>query len=336
MDSEGKKWPDAIRHQAFGMSLLSPLSYCQTDLLTPTRVHRLSRFAQAPAEVWVKREDESGFGLSGCKKRKYASLLPYLKQQGRAVALIGGSHSNHIVGLTQLLREAGWPLRLYLKETHAPRLSGNGLLRHLLTCEAEIRWVSATAWPEVEALAQTECADHVIVPEGGTHPAALPGACTLWLDLLRNEVEHGIQFDHLFIDSGTALIAGALLGMKQRERPQTTLHVVLTAGDEAFFFQQYARFQQWSEVWLGEAFPAPEHLHLHPPATARAFGSVNATIRREVKHLASTHGLLCDPVYTAKLFYTARQVIEAKALTGRALIVHSGGGTGLMGFSDGW
>lgn len=318
------------------MSSPSPFSYCQADLLTPTRVHRLCGFAQASAEVWVKREDESGFGISGGKKRKYASLLPYLQQQGWPVLLIGGSHSNHIVGLTQLLREAGLSFRLYLKETHAPPRSGNGLLRHLLTQEEEIRWVSTADWEQVETWAQTECPDHLIVPEGGTCPAALPGACTLWLDLLRNEVEQEIQFDHVFIDSGTALIAGALLGMKQFQRPETMLHVVLTAGNEGFFHHQYARFQRWSEAWLGAAFPALGNVRLHLPATARAFGSVNATIRREVKHLAQIHGLLCDPVYTAKLFHTARQTIETEALTGKVLIIHSGGGTGLMGFVGGW
>jgi 1-aminocyclopropane-1-carboxylate deaminase len=318
------------------MSPTSPFAYCQADLLTPTRVHRLRDFAQAPVEVWVKREDESGFGISGCKKRKYASLLPYLQAQQKPVLLMGGSHSNHIVGLTQLLREEGLPFRLYLKESHAPSLRGNGLLRYLLTAEEQIRWVSSGEWAGVEILALSECPDHVIVPEGGTHPAALPGACTLWLDILRNEAEAGFTFDHLFIDSGTALVAGALLGMKQRQRPHTHLHVVLTAGEERYFHQQYAHFQAWSQAWLGTPFPAPDRLHLHQPATARAFGSVNATIRQEVKQLAQRHGLLCDPIYTAKLFYTVRQVIETQTLEGRALIIHSGGGTGLMGFTEGW
>lgn len=301
-------------------------------MLARTRVQRLVDFAQAPATVWVKREDESGFGISGCKKRKYASLLPYLRTQGRAVLLMGGSHSNHIVGLTQLLRESALPLRLYLKATHAPDDRGNGLLRRLLADEGDIRWVSAAEWPQVESLAQAECPHHLCIPEGGTHPAALPGACTLWLDILRNEADQELHFDHLFIDSGTALMAGALLGMKQAQRPTTQLHVVLTAGDDVYFYQQYARFQRWSSEWLGAPFPPPDRLQLHPPATARSFGSVNATIRREVQQLARRHGLLCDPVYTAKLFHTARHVLETQALTGQALVIHSGGGTGLMGF----
>jgi 1-aminocyclopropane-1-carboxylate deaminase/D-cysteine desulfhydrase-like pyridoxal-dependent ACC family enzyme len=310
------------------------LAHCQSDLLTPTRLQRLNGFAQAPAQIWVKREDESGFGISGCKKRKYASLLPYLREQGRPVLLIGGSHANHVVGLTQLLREVQLPFTLYLKKSHAPAWQGNGLLRQLLVDPAEIRWVATSDWPMVATLAQTECPDHLLIPEGGTHPAALPGACTLWLDLLRNEAEQGLAFDHIFIDSGTALMAGALLGMKQWHRPATALHVVLTAGDASFFQAQYARFQGWSREWVGEAFPVADQLHCYPPATARSFGHVNARILAEVRHLARAHGLLCDPVYVAKLFYTARQVIEHKQLTGSVLVIHSGGGSGLMGFGE--
>lgn len=310
------------------------LSHCEADLLTPTRVHRLREFADVSAEVWVKREDESGFVLSGCKKRKYASLLPYLRTQGREVIVIGGANSNHVVAFCSLLREAGLPCRLFLKTGHASATSGNGLLRHLLTDEAEIRWVSPQDWPQVEALAQMECPDSLIIPEGGTHPAALPGACTLWLDILRNERDIDVTFDHIFIDSGTALVAGTLLGMKQWHRPTTMLHVVLTAGDEAFFHTQYARFQQWAQdLWENSFLPAT-HFTLHRPATARSFGSVNATILAETKRLAQTHGLITDPVYTTKLFFTARKVMEADRMTGRVLVVHSGGGAGLMGFGE--
>lgn len=306
---------------------------CQADILPTTRVHFLPDFGHADQSVWVKREDESGFGISGCKKRKYASLLPWLRQQGREVVLIGGPQSNHVVGLTQLLHEAGLPLRAYLRRAGDPLPRGNGLLRQLLLREAQVRWVDRAEWPQVEALARAERPEAVIVPEGGHLPAALPGACTLWGDLRRNEAELGQTFEHLFIDSGTAFMAGSLLGMKQLFRPQTHLHVVLTAGDEAFFHQQYARLQSYSTDVLPLGFPSAEHLHLHPPVTARSFGAVNRKVKDYIPYLAQRYGILTDPVYTAKLFMTAQHIIRSQALTGHVLIIHSGGGTGLLGFT---
>ncbi len=307
-------------------------SRCDPALLSPTRLQALPDFGQAAQQVWTKREDESGFGISGCKKRKYASLLPWvLRQAAPEVVLIGGSHSNHVVGFSQLLREHQVPFRLYLRRAHRPLSHGNGLLRELLMPSEAVRWISAAEWPTAEALARRERPQALVIPEGGTLSPALPGACTLWSDLRRNEAALGLAFDHLFIDSGTALVAGALLGMKQWFRPRTHLHVVLTAGDEAYFDAQYHRFQAWAQAELGEAFPAPEGYRCYRPATAKAFGQVNRSLLDFTQAMARQYGLFTDPVYTSKLFQTAQQVLRQGTLTGKVLIIHSGGGTGLMG-----
>ena len=61
---------------------------------------------------------------------------------------------------------------------------------------------------------------------------------------------------------------------------------------------------------------------------------MNTTVLTETKRIATEEGILTDPVYTTKLFMTAREVISSEKLKGKALIVHSGGGTGLMGFGE--
>lgn len=308
---------------------------CQNDLLPQTRIHQLPEFGHSRADVWVKREDESGFGISGCKKRKYASLLPWLlRERPPLVVLTGGAVSNHIVGFTQLLIENGVQFRLYLRQTGSSPQHGNALLRHLLAAEDQIRWVSTKEWPQVLSLAQREQPDALILPEGGEHPMALPGACTLWGDIRRNEQERGVEFDHIFIDSGTAFVAGALLGMKQLFRMETKLHIVLTAGDDTFFRQQYQKLQDWSAETLPSPFPdyENEHATFSPPLTAKSFGAVNRTVKDYLQDLARRYGLITDPIYTAKLFQTAESIIKTRQLQGRILIIHSGGGTGLMGF----
>lgn len=311
---------------------------CVADLLTPTRVHRLPAYDTAGAEVWVKREDESGFGISGPKRRKYASLLPALQAAGKEeIALIGGAHSNHVVSLLQLLREAGLRPHLFLKAAHSSTRGGNRLLLELLARPDELHWVSAAHWPQVMDLAaahlQAYGARAGVIPEGGHHPGAVQGAATLGPDLHRHEVAGG-PFDHIFIDAGTGLSASALRGALRLAGHPAALHVVLVAGDPAYFLAQDAQVQTWLGTQLGQVIPAPRALHLHRPASARAFGSVNATVLAELRRLAQDSGLLTDPVYTAKLFLTARHVIQTRHLRGRILLIHSGGGTGLMGFTD--
>ena len=299
----------------------------------------MAGFDHASCKVFVKREDESGFGISGCKKRKYASLIPWLKRNEiRIAGLIGGARSNHINGILQLLRENQIGVRLYLKQAHDHRPGGNRLLLDLLSDPTEIMWIASQAWPEVEQIAtqqlQSEGLHYYLVPEGGSCPPALPGACSLMLDILRYEQAANFRFDHIFIDSGTAMIAGGLCLMQHWLQHPAQIHVVLVAGSEAYFASQLQRFDHWSTGWREMTASLPPLPHLHFPATARSFGSVNATVRNEVLRMAREEGILVDPIYTAKLFLTARQVIQAQQLKGNILIIHSGGGTGLMGFGE--
>ncbi|MEM9984382.1 MAG: pyridoxal-phosphate dependent enzyme [Bacteroidota bacterium] len=310
------------------------LTYCQADLLTPTRIHQLRDFGRVDSQTWVKREDENGFGISGCKKRKYASLLPWLlHQQARPIVLIGGAMSNHLANFSQLLREHRLPFRAYIKENRSPLQHGNALIRALTIMEEEIRWVAAQDWPKVAALAKSENPEALVIPEGGSHPQAMFGAATLALDIARQEEELGQRFQHVFIDSGTGFMAGVLVGMRQWLRPDSITHVVLTAGDEDFFFAQYAQLREWSkELQFSVPFAEARKLVFHPPSTARAFGASNAGIRQYIVASARKHGLLLDPIYTAKLFYTAEEFVKEAPLKGPVLIIHSGGGSGLMGF----
>ncbi|MEK7749647.1 MAG: hypothetical protein AAB277_01590, partial [Planctomycetota bacterium] len=45
-----------------------------------SRIHRLRWFGRS--DIWVKRDDELSFGVSGTKLRKHASIIPSLKQKG--------------------------------------------------------------------------------------------------------------------------------------------------------------------------------------------------------------------------------------------------------------
>ncbi|MEO1451304.1 MAG: pyridoxal-phosphate dependent enzyme, partial [Bacteroidota bacterium] len=303
---------------------------------------RISGMGEANSAVWIKREDESGFGISGSKRRKYASLLPYLIQEQFAlVGLIGGSNSNHLVGISQLLIEKQIPFHVFIKESKGPIVGNRWLLDLLVSSEQitiippELPWQHTYEWAEQQLRAMAS--PSWLIPEGGTSAAALPGLLTLGHEIRQQEIEMGTSFDHIWIDAGTGGMAAALAHSLALTQHPGHLHVVLTAGNEAEFTQIFNQTGEWivREKWGIEAPPIHQPV-LHPPFTARAFGSVNATIRQTVRTLARQHGLLCDPVYTAKLLGTAQSVIEEGLYTGHHLIIHTGGGTGLMGFAGRW
>ena len=302
-----------------------------------SRVHRLRSFTP---QSFVKREDELGFGISGTKLRKYLSLLPAILQEKPDEAiLIGSAYSNHVLSFAQLLKENGVDPILLLLGDVSCKMQGNLLYSSLIATKKNIHWISRSRWHDIDQIAEQfarERADKkvIVVPKGANCAAALPGALTLPLDILRNEEEHQLAFDHIFIDSGTGMTASALLLALAYLERNTLVHIVQISGNPEEFQSLLSERKKDFEQLLGESVPSPSLFQLYTPTTAAAFGAVNSTIFQTIAHLAQAEGFLTDPVFTAKLFYEGKRIIQEQGLTGNILFIHSGGGLGLTGFQE--
>lgn len=295
--------------------------------LADSRVHPLNSIP----DTWILREDESGFGISGTKRRKMASLIPWLQQhQIDQVAVIGGANSNHVVAVALALNEAKIRVQGFLLEGREGPKRGNAMLASLLIPEEQITRISRSDWTDVEQMA-TEWAtaqngNVYVIPEGGNCLPSVPGAATLVYAWALSEPD---RFQHVWLDAGTGLTAATAILMSGALSWSGTIHVVLTAGNETSFSVQLEQTSDWWKACFGiEAQPCKFELHI--PPTAKSFGSVNATVWQEVTKIAREEGILADPVYTAKLFLTLKQ--EMGSFPGRHLVIHGGGGTGMMGF----
>jgi len=314
----------------------SILALCDKEFLAQSRIHKLDLFSGIGQEVIIKREDETGFLVSGTIRRKYASLLPWLLQKGiTEVALIGGEHSNHLPAFLQLCREKKIKVRIFIKKSHQQAYRGNRFLLHLIAHPDEFVELDGKDWPRVEEIAQEMLGPSgFVVPEGASCPPALAGAASLMLDLVRNEASLGQAFDHIFVDAGTGMSATGLLFAHQFLQHPSQLHVVLMADPEDVFKEKIEQYRpQWQAMTKLEANPGPLPL-FYRPQTGKSFGSVNRAVLDSIVDIAKKEGLLLDPVYNAKLFSTVYQILANPEIKGNICIVHSGGGTGLMGFAE--
>lgn len=297
-----------------------------------SRIHPLNHFPKE-AKWFVKRDDELSFGISGSKYRKYASLIPYLKNHGyRTLHLVGSSHSNHLVGILQLLREEQITPVVYVLGAPDQPLQGNYGFIRLLLGKGLLHFLSKEQWLHREKIVQHNLSSSCCyIPEGADMFAALPGALSLPLNIQHNQYSLGITFDHLFIDAGTGLSAIALLLGMPLVGLSSTAHVVLMADSIELFEQKLFSYKEQLEQIFACILPLPKY-HLYPSAVGKSFGSINTTLFKEIHSLASEEGLLCDPIYSAKLFYTAKAIQRDCSLTGNLLCIHSGGGLSLSGF----
>jgi len=307
-----------------------------------SRIHPIKFISKPEAQIYIKRDDELGFGVTGTKLRKYQSLLYYIKNQAiKHAALIGGAYSNNIVSLSQLLIEQGVVPHLFLRGDRVPAYKGNFLLSSLLVSSERIYWVKRDEWESVEIQAQSFAKQlplsSIVIPEGACMVEALPGSLSLGTDILRNEQEHNLLFDHIFIEAGTGLAAiGLILGFKIYRR-LVQIHILLLADNKSEFLRKLKNFYQhlfseyqakigWDELIQG--------IHFYHPNTAPSFGATNKQVFDAIIQIAQQDGILTDPIYSAKLLMMAKQTILSSDIVGNILIIHSGGGLGLMGFQE--
>jgi 1-aminocyclopropane-1-carboxylate deaminase/D-cysteine desulfhydrase-like pyridoxal-dependent ACC family enzyme len=307
----------------------------QYPYATQSRVHPLRSFRKG---IFIKRDDELGFGISGTKIRKYRTLIPYLiKQHPKEVVVIGGAHSNNVLGLSQLLLENGLKPVLFLRESGNKKPIGNSLLTRMLVPAQDIHWIARKDWEQVNELAEAYArskSNVSIIPEGSYTPEGFFGALSLVLDILRNEEEDHLAFDHIFIDAGTGMSAIALILGYAWLQKTAAIHVLLLADDERIFLEKLSFLRSVFASLVGFSCPEPNNFYLHTPVTARSFGSINRQVWEEIESFAKNEGIFLDPLYSAKLIMEGRKWLQKDQSEQTVLFIHSGGALSLSGFQD--
>ena len=301
-------------------------------ILAPTPLHRLDRISSdLGLDVWIKRDDLTGFAMGGNKGRKLEYLLAeaiaqdadtivtcgstqsnFIRQLGTACAMVG----IHCVAATMELPYAaayGVP-----PSDHAG-LGGNLILDHIVGVELH-RFPNddwEVLYDHAEELAQrAEAKGHRVyrIPVGGS--SGLGGYA-----FYRAAVEVGDDFDTIVTpcSSGSthAGLAYAFHGTKTRvigvacdPEPEIMEDLVRIAHEIDDITGLGRRLTEadyeFRLEWAGEAYgiPSPE--------------GEQATHR-----LACREGIFLDPVYTAKGF--AGLLGLAPELSGRILFWHTGG-----------
>jgi len=113
-----------------------------------SRIHRLRWFNRS--DIWIKRDDELSFGVSGTRLRKHASIVPVLKLKGiEEVVVLGGANSNNVLSAAQILTENNIKITPFLLGPPAHK-HGNLKLLSLFVDDDEIHWIPHEQWTDIE------------------------------------------------------------------------------------------------------------------------------------------------------------------------------------------
>lgn len=289
---------------------------------------------QLGAEIWVKRDDLTGIGLSGNKVRKLDYLLADAAAQGAdCVITTGGIQSNHCRATALAARMVGLrPILLLRGQPPTADWSGNLLLDGILG--AEIHWITPEQYAQRDVLmaehaARLSAAGEVpyVIPEGGSSAVGALGFVRAGQELTEQAAAAGVDFDTVICATGSG---GTLAGLAMSGLTAQVLGVAV-CDDRAYF---RARVEEIADEAARFDLTLPQTgWDVLEGFVGRGYAqSTPAELRSQIA-LARQTGLLLDPVYTGKAWFALEQTLRdhPRALGERILFWHTGGLFGVFG-----
>lgn len=316
-----------------------PLGHFPTPLEPMPRLadHLRTRHERVP-NLWIKRDDCTGLATGGNKTRKLEFLVgDALAQDADLLITHGATQSNHARQTAAAAAKAGLDCELLLEQRQVRddeyEQSGNVLLDEILGGQVVDRLRAGTDM----AVAMDGLADRAraagrrpyVIPGGGSNPVGALGyvACAQELDTAPVAIDWIV---HATGSTGTqaGLLAGlaaahsdaAVLGVSVRHKERPQRHAVLDlAARTAHLFGAEVRADRVlvDDRWVGGGYGVPTN-----------------EMVAAVRLLATTEGILLDPVYSGKGFAgLLGAVAEGRfAQDENVVFLHTGGSAALFGY----
>lgn len=318
----------------------------------PTPIQRLTRLeavlgeAAGGARLWVKRDDLMGVGGGGNKLRKLEFLIgEALKQGCDTFVTTGGLQSNHARQSAAAAARAGLACELILGDV-VPRhdadyrSNGNLLLddlfgttiHRLAPGEDALKAAQARA----QALRQLGRKPYV-VGSGGSSPVGTLGYTRCAGEILDQEAACGLRFAAIIVPNGSAgTHAGLVSGLTAAgDSPDRVLSfTVLAPLDKAV--EDTRRLAEEGLRLIGLDLDLPVGvITMDGSQLGEAYGMPTEAMIHAVRIMASSEGLLLDPVYSGKAFAGMLERARTGSWRDRdVLFVMTGGTPGLFAYRE--
>jgi len=302
--------------------------------LAPTPLLKLERLsAEVGVEIWVKRDDLTGLLETGNKIRKLEFLVgEALAQNADTLITCGTLQSNCCRCVAAVAARLGMRAVLALTGTPPEEYDGNLLLDRMLG--AEVQYCTPAEWAKIDEVLHDIAARErargrvpYVIPESGATVVGALGYLACGQELAE-QVRHGApDFDTVFITAFSGGSQAGLLMAKQLAGLRADIVSVPIAWTAP-------RVREYVVDVIDRARRRYE-LPVDPPREVRVLdgyqGAGRAEIRREelemVLRVARLEGLMLDPVYTAKAFGGVLDTLkrDPKAFGRRVCFIHTGG-----------
>lgn len=291
----------------------------------PTPLDHATRLSEAwGADVWIKRDDLTGFELSGNKVRKLEYHLKAALDAGATTVITcGAMQSNHARTTALAAARLGLNAILYLRTPDGQppnEVWGNHLLQRL--AGAECRFITPAEYEERNLIMEAAAGDvdnAWVIPEGASDALGSRGFVHAAVELADQVQDFQGPFTlwHASMSGGTT--AGLILGA--RDTGLDADIVGCAVGDSAEGISDRVR------AILGEEAPTVKW-RINDNHIGGGYGVISDAEMAVQAEATRLTGLLFDPTYTGKSIHGLHREIREGTFGPQDTIVfwHTGGG----------
>lgn len=322
----------------------------------PTPIESLPLLSQElGVNLFVKRDDRTGFEWSGNKVRKLEFLFAEAKAKGaNTVVTCGGVQSNHCRATAAIAAKLGMRCILLLRGEEPEKYNANFLLDRIFG--AETFFLSADAYynemaeiyRNLESQIRQTGGRSYFIPEGGSNALGSLGYVSCWDEIIEQvmEVNSPIKegFDAVYVAHGSGgTLAGLTLGKILREAAPESLKQAKIIGVNVCYEKAKSFSLVKDILWksiqgfnLGKSFFADD-FEILEGFLGQGYAKFTAEELKFYLHVARSEGILLDPTYTGKAF---RGMVESlRGSVGKfknVLFIHTGGSFANFGAANEW
>jgi D-cysteine desulfhydrase family pyridoxal phosphate-dependent enzyme len=311
--------------------------------LLPTPIHRLPRLSEALGiDLWIKRDDLTGFAMGGNKARKLEYLMSAaIASHAEVIVTCGSGQSNFIRQLAAACAVCGLECACAVMPLPYEEAEPSGAMKPLLESGgnvfldellgAHLEWHPNGTWEELfeaaEKLAKRlEVSGKRVyrIPIGGSSPLGAFAFTQAGAEVVTQMENLSEALPDFLV---TASSSGSThTGLAMHFSGTSTRVIGVACDPEPEISEDFADLSRQ----LVQLEPTMKQLKadefwLEFDYVGEGYGIPSVEGQAALKYLAQTEGIFLDPIYSAKAFAGLLDCVAKKKIGGRVLFWHTGG-----------
>lgn len=318
-----------------------------------TPIHKLENLSKKyEMNIYIKRDDLTGYALGGNKLRKLDYLLKDALDKGCNVLLTyGGAQTNHGRLTAAVAARFGLKCGIIMDGPAPKKASGNLILDKMMGADlffmddtnfkneekkvkdAKYKELVDKTTAEVVKMYEAQGDKVYIIPVGGSNPIGAAGYVTAAKEIKDQLEEMNVKMDYVFTGFGSVGTYGGLyLGAKYYNAGFTPVGICVSHKNDAEIQEKVDYIKETNEFLELGVNVSPDDMWIEKGYVGISYNVPDSVTRKYVYMMAREEAVILDACYTGKAFRGMIEMIEEGKITKdkNVMLLHTGGAPGLF------